>query len=293
MDRNDLPQPNQTENKPMPVYYREYEIDFVKIIKALIKNWKPALAVFSLFVAAGIVYLLLAKPVYTTDFLVKLPSVPSYGGKEITLATPQETEMLVKNLQELIDEERYDKLAKLLNVSEETALTVHSILPKVLKNNPSVIKIVLEVYEPEKIPLLTDRLVDYLNSNRFVQERISLKKKEILSLLAEMESRLEEIKKIKNQVLEKIERGEIKNLGFNPVEMSQNIINLQKQITALNNQLKLLRGYETAVEPIIPEEPDKPNKIIVMGISTLLGITAGLFTALILEWYRSGRKEET
>ncbi|WP_456391900.1 Wzz/FepE/Etk N-terminal domain-containing protein, partial [Persephonella sp.] len=236
MEKRNLPQPEPCSHNQQIVYYQEDEIDLYELFLTLKKRWKTVIAVLTVFIIAAVIYVVISRPIYKTDFLVKLPSISS-GDRDIILSSPEETKAMVNNLNDLIKEKRYKKVSKLLDIPGKTVLNLNSISASSIKKNNRVVKITLEVYQPAEIPLLTEKLVDYMNNNRFVKERMRLKKEEITYSLKELKEKITEIQNIKDIILKKLEKGQIKNLGFNPLEMDEKIIGLKNRINTLENQL--------------------------------------------------------
>jgi len=287
MEKDSLPQ-RAEKNQPV-IYYQEDEIDLYELFLILKRRWKIILLITGLFIIAGILYILLAKPIYTTSFIVKLPSIPA-GNKEIILSSPEETKLIIDNLTDLIREKRYKKISKLLDIPDKTIMYISSVKANSVKKNERIIKITLDVYDPSYITPLTEKLINYMNNNKFVKERMALKKEEILYSLNELNQKISEIQSIKDEILRKLKRGDITDLGFNPLDMDEKIIKLKNTITSLKNQLKLLKGYEIAVEPVIPTKPAKPKKKITMVVAGTTGLFLGIFLAFFMEWIENAKK---
>ena len=70
-----------------------------------------------------------------------------------------------------------------------------------------------------------------------------------------------------------------------------NIIRLKQGILNAKKQLENLKGYEMASQPIIPNKPVKPKKLLVVAISLISGLFIGIFLALFLSWLEEMKKK--
>jgi capsular polysaccharide biosynthesis protein len=263
------------------VYYEEDEIDLYELWLTLKRRYKLLVSVMFSFILLSIVYLFLAKPVYKTEFIVKLPK---------GLTSPQETRDIIQNLENLRKENRYTELSNLLSISEEDVMEIDSISASEIKKNKNIVKITLNVYDPIIIEKLGISLLEYLNNNRFVKERIRLKRETLRFLINETNKKIKEIESVKDRIVEDLKRGKIRDIGFNPVDMDRSILSLKERVKNLENQLKLLRGYEIAVNPVVPEKPSKPKKTLILAVSLVSGLFLGIFLVFFVEWIENAKR---
>ncbi|WP_456401543.1 Wzz/FepE/Etk N-terminal domain-containing protein [Persephonella sp.] len=261
-------------------YYEEDELDLYEILSVFSKYKYLIFISVVLFLIIGFGYLFLAKPVYRTETVIKIPS---------DLVSKNESVGLIKNIDNLLNEKRFTEVSDLLGISVDTSEKLKSISGSGLKSDKELIKINIYVYDPSVINLVSKGILRYLNSNNFVKERIDLKKEELIFLLKETNLRLKEIESIRSSIIEKLKNGELSNLGFNPTEIDSVILNLKGRKINLENQIRLLRGHEIAVEPLIPKEPYKPNKNLVILVSIFIGFFVGVTLSFIIHWYKTSK----
>ncbi|ACO04553.1 MAG TPA: hypothetical protein DEP48_09475 [Persephonella sp.] len=263
------------------VYYEEDEIDLYELWLTLKKRYKLVLSVTVFFILLSAVYLFLTKPVYRAEFIVKLPQ---------GLTSPQETKNIIDNLENLRKEKRYMELSNLLGISQEKIMDIDSFSASEIRKNKNLIKVILDVYDPNIISKLSVSILEHLNNNRFVKERIEIRKETLRFSIEETNEKIKEIESIKDRILNDLKNGRIKDLGFNPVDMDRTVLSLKEKVKNLENQLKLLRGYEIAVDPVVPEKPSKPKKALILAVASVSGLFLGVFLAFFAEWIENARK---
>jgi hypothetical protein len=127
--------------------------------------------------------------------------------------------------------------------------------------------------------------VQYLNQNQYLNERITLLKENNIHLKEEIESKIQGMEAFKNVILTKVKDGRNIYLGFNPLQLDEEIINLKQKVIELENLIKLLKGVEVTVEPDVPFKPIKPQTLKNVAIAGLLSLLGGIFLALFIEWF--------
>ena len=286
-------------NKPVPVenqnivYYQEDEIDLYELYLILKKRWKSVFLTFLLFLLIAIGYILTAKPVYSTEFYIKIPSVYVKEGnslKKENILTVEETSSLIKKLQDKLKEENYSDLSKALNLSESKIKKIKDINPEKLRNNKEIIKIRIETNQSNLIPVISSKILDYLNNYPYIKEKLKLEKEKLAQLINISQSELENMKKTKDLILKNIQEGKIRNFSFNPADIDAKILEISQQITQLQLKLQELKGFELSVSPTIPKKPSKPKKALIIAVASVSGLFLGIFLAFFKEWIENARK---
>ncbi|WP_029522932.1 Wzz/FepE/Etk N-terminal domain-containing protein [Persephonella sp. KM09-Lau-8] len=286
-------------NKPVPVenqnivYYQEDEIDLYELYLILKKRWKSVFLTFLLFLLIAIGYILTAKPVYSTEFYIKIPSVYVKEGnslKKENILTVEETSSLIKKLQDKLKEENYSDLSKALNLSESKIKKIKDINPEKLRNNKEIIKIRIETNQSNLIPVISSKILDYLNNYPYIKEKLKLEKEKLAQLINISQSELENMKKTKDLILKNIQEGKIRNFSFNPADIDAKILEISQRITQLQLKLQELKGFELSVSPTIPKKPSKPKKALIIAVASVSGLFLGIFFAFFKEWIENARK---
>ncbi|EDP75562.1 Wzz/FepE/Etk N-terminal domain-containing protein [Hydrogenivirga sp. 128-5-R1-1] len=258
--------------------YYEDEIDLYELWLKLKKRWRVILVTVVVFIAASVTYLFITKPVYRTSFLIKVPGI----------ITPVEASEYVKSVKRLLKEKRYEEVAKLLSVDKDTVLSIHNLEARELRKSKDVIGVTLEVYDPSVINGLSKAIVNYLNHNELIAEKIELRKRELSEKIAIIENRVKALKETKKLVNRLVEQGG--EVYFNPAEIDKTIQSFENQLVSLKVQLKALKGFEISVKPPIPEKPDKPKKKLIIAVAGVSSLFLGVFLALFLEWLEEARR---
>ncbi len=267
-----------TMEKQREELYYEDEIDLYELWLRLKKRWKVVLATVVVFLTASVTYLFVTKPVYRASFLIKVPEI----------ITPVEASEYVKSIKRMLKEKRYEEVARLLNVNEDVILSIHELSARELRKSKDVIEVTLEVYDPAVINDLSKAIVNYLNSNQLIAERIELKRRELSEKINIIDKRIKALKETKKLVDRLIKQGG--EVYFNPAEIDKTIQSFESQLVSLKAKLNSLKGFEISVKPTVPEEPDKPKKGLVIAVALVSGLFLGIFLALFLEWLEEAKR---
>ena len=286
-------------NKPVPVenqqviYYQEDEIDLYELYLILKKRWKIVFFTFLLFLILSVVYILIAKPVYSSDFYVKIPSVYIKEGnslKKENILSVEESSSLIGKLHDKLKEESYTELSKILNLPESKIKKIKDIRPEKLRNNKEIIKVHIETNQSQLIPVISSKLLNYLNNYPYIKEKIQIEKEKLSQLIKVTKFELEDMKRTKNLILKNIQEGKIQNFSFNPADIDAKILEISQQITQLQLKMKELKGFELSVSPTIPKKPTKPKKALIIAVASVSGLFLGVFLAFFKEWIENARK---
>jgi len=266
------------------IYYQEDEIDLYELWLTLRKRWKVIAFTTILFFFTAIVYIFIAKPVYTSSFFVKIPKKLNdhieYDKKGILKISPDF----------LFTQEEIISLINRFNYNSEDFTFVTA---SKFRENKETVKIEIGTYKPSIIPHISKSLISYLNSNRYVKRKIETEKEKLLTFIKESKNKLQEMEKTKKLIYKELREGNIKTLGFNPLDLDTKILNIKKEIAELEIRLENLKGFEISVEPAIPEKPSKPKKKLILAVSAVSGLFLGVFLAFFLEWIENaGRRHK-
>ncbi len=256
----------------------EEEIDLYELLLKLKRRWKIIFGTVFVFLIIASLYVLIMRPVYKSSFTVKVPK----------FFTPAETVRYINYIQKLLKEKRFEDVMQILNLSEEEVKNIYKISSRELRGAKQTVEVSIEVYEPKLISKLANSILDYLNRNEYILERINIKKQEIEDKVKTIEKKikaLEETKKIINRLM-----SEGTSIYFNPAEIDTIIRNFQIELITLKTQLKTLKGFDISVEPVIPERPEKPQKKLILSVSLVSSFLLGIFLALFVDWLEEARR---
>ncbi len=269
------------------VYYQEDEIDLYELWLILKKRWKVVVSTTLIFVITAIVYIFIAKPVYTSSFFVKIPGRYLKTGNSfsrINLISVEETSRIISDLSAAIKDK------KLLKLPEDKIRNIANITPSKIKGNQELIEIEIETYKPSIILDISKSLISYLNSNPYVKRKIETERAKLQIFIKESKDKLHEMEKTKELIYKDLKNEKIQNLGFNPLDLDTKILNIKKEIAELEIRLKNLKGFEISVDPTIPEKPSKPKKKLILAVSVVSGLFLGVFLAFFFEWIKNASR---
>jgi len=266
-------------------YYEEDEIDLYELWLTLKKRKKIILSTTLTFFIISLVYIFIATPVYKSAFTIKLPK------KEGSLLITQyEIKNLIDNINYLLKEKNFKEISKLLNIKEEDIKKIKNISLKKDRNAKDIATIEIETIDKNLVPNLEKGVYLFLDSNPFLKEKIKNERLLINKEIETLSSKISDLYEIRNDILEKIKKNEIKELGFNPQDLDIKIIDLKVKIDRLKTILKEIKGIEISIPAIIPENPYKPKKTLILAVATISGLFLGVFLAFFLEWLENVKR---
>jgi uncharacterized protein involved in exopolysaccharide biosynthesis len=286
------------------LYAQHDELDFYDIYLALRKRQRLILGVLlAATILAGVLIFVLS-PVYRSSFMVRAPfleNLPDISVSEVKIASSEsvpvistaETEKLLNKLEDLRDEKRFGELSRELGIEQQRLKDgLVSLESKALRDETNLVEIILEVHEPELIKDLRVALLKFLNDNEFLKTRISSRRKQLVDLSNQMQEKITDLEVLKKSVSKGIKDGNLKNLGFNPIELEMKTMALKKQLMDLEVSYKMLKGFDVAVEPVVSMKPVRPKKVLTVAVAGITALFLGIFLAIFLEWVEKSEKKE-
>ncbi|WP_197460563.1 GNVR domain-containing protein, partial [Thermodesulfatator autotrophicus] len=64
----------------------------------------------------------------------------------------------------------------------------------------------------------------------------------------------------------------------------------ESKLIESQTRLARLKGVELAVEPVVPNKPYKPKKLLIVAVAMVSGLFLGVFLAFFVEWLENARK---
>jgi len=278
------------EEKKEHPYIEEDEIDLYELFLVVRKRLRLIMGLFMAAVVVAAVVSFLMPPVYSASFIIRMPGLSVKSAEPVISTT--EAEKLVQELDGLRQEGRSRELAQRLGVDSAAVDGLVEIQAKTPRRQKKFIEITVDVYEPSLIKDISSGILKHLNSNRYANERISLQRESLTHLKNEIEARISETEALKKAVVSQIKRDRIKDLGFNPIGLDKAIIDLRQKLKEVETEIKLLKGFEFAVEPVVPQNPAKPKKKLIVAVSGITALFLGIFLAFFMEWLDKNRKKD-
>jgi hypothetical protein len=223
----------------------------------------------------------LKKPVYRSSFIVKVYSTQG----NVPILSSSEMDKLLSELDNLRKENKFNELSRKLGAEFEALEKIDKLYTDIPHDSRDLVEIIIDSYDKNLVTNLKPVIVQYLNQNQYLNERITLLKENNIHLKEEIESKIQGMEAFKNVILTKVKDGRNIYLGFNPLQLDEEIINLKQKVIELENLIKLLKGVEVTVEPDVPFKPIKPQTLKNVAIAGLLSLLGGIFLALFIEWF--------
>jgi len=275
------------------------EIDLYELFLTLKKRWKVIALTTLIFFTFAVIYIFIAKPVYKSDFIINniykyesndKPTVYIFiiekgSDNQIIkepLLSPNEIKLLIDRLSKLIEQNKYNQLAKLLNINENLAKDLKDVKVNTDRKDKTFMKIEIYAYSNKNFKRFETAILDYLNNNPYVQKEIRLEKEKIISDINNIDKVINKIEKLRGKI-EKMLNNKSNILGFNPADIDIKIANLKSKKKELEEQLKELK-FESKVSVFTPDKPYKPKKALILAVSLVTGLIFGIFLAFFLEW---------
>lgn len=272
------PQSNSEQNMrasfvSSPVYYEEDEIDLYELWLTLKKRRKVVLLTTFLFFFLACIYVLFVSPVYEANFILKQGEISSF-----------QIEKYVDNLSYLLKEERYKDLSKGLKLDISKVKLIKDIKASIPRRQQEIVQVTLQVFDPSIIPSLENSIVDYISSQPEIVKIISVKRKELISTINNLNKQISSLKKLQSLSLEK------RDINLDPLKIQMTIKEYEDEIVEDKAELALLKPLYLAVPAIIPQKPAKPKKALIISVSLVSGLFLGTFLAFFFEWLDQARK---
>ncbi len=274
------------ESRP-EIFLEEEEIDLYEILLILKKHIKLIIFTVALLTSLAGAYAFLATPTYESSFIVRLPS---YNGNKLIFSV-EESRKNVENLGVLLSQGRYDELSNMLGVSKNDLKYVTEISASVKRGQNHFLEVSLVVLNPSVIEKMKVAIVEYLNKNPFVQEKLRMERFKLLTLKKEIESKIKNMESVRKIIEQNLKSGNVKDYGFNPLEMEKVIMDLKIRLEDIKVKLSTLKGFEVAVDPVIPTKPSHPKKTLIIAVAFVSSLFLSIFLAFFIEWYRNARNK--
>ena len=280
--------------------YHPGEID-VREFSLMLKKRRRLIAFFFVFaVTLAAVISFVMPPVYRSSFIVRGSTPPVYLSSFIvrgSTISPKEPAIFsyevirtIDELDGLRKEKRIADLAEALGIDQKSTIGIaklKAISPSREQSVENVIEITIDMYSPALTHKLADGIVKCINQNPYINQRVFIRKESLTHLRDEIQAKIADIEVLRNTVIRQIREDRHKQVGFNPIELDTEVITLRQRLVDIDNELRLLKGFEISMEPVIPKKPVKPRKVFNIAFAGITAIFLGVLISLILEWIGS------
>jgi len=280
-------------------FYTEEGVDLYELCLIFRKRFNLIAGIVISAVLVTVVVSFLLPPVYKGSFVVRVPMISEnltksifnvQLNKQVPLINPKETVELISSLDRLIKEKQTEKLSGALGVNAGKIDSLVGVTAKVPKDVKNFVEIVVYVKSPAHISEFKDSIIGFLNENQYAKERISMRRATLLSLGDEIRNNIYEAETVKELINNQIKENKTMELGFNPLEMDREIIIFKQILRNIENEVKLLNGFEVVIEPVISDKPVRPKKALNVAVAGTLSLFLGVFMAFFVEWLNKNRR---
>ncbi|QJA05616.1 hypothetical protein FVE67_01855 [Thermosulfurimonas marina] len=272
-----------------PFYTAEDEIDLYELFLVLWRRKGVVVFTFLIFVLAAALYAFLSPPVYRQTVLIKLP-LNNMPLNNMPLLSANEAKEIVLSLENLLKEHDYNRLARFLKIKEDEAREIVEISPQTLRKSENLLKVSIETRNRELLPKISTQLVAFINENPYLREKIRVWEQTLDQKEHAISSRLASLEHLKNYILSEIQKGKLRLLGFNPLDLEGFILDLKQQLEIIKAQRELISGAELVVSGALPRRPAKPKRALILAVAGVSGLFVGVFLAFFREWWEEARR---
>ena len=252
----------------------EHEIDLSFIILkglTLLKKYL-FLIIISVLLCAGIS---LARfytkvPVYQSSMLISTGIVKS------PIAAS-----LLEEVQELIGEQNVSEISKRLDLGKAAnkikKIEVEKVEGKADNGQVDIVKIIVKTTETKILSALEKSLVQYLESNPYVQKRVSFKKEQIKNEIVFLNQELDDVSALKSNIFKNSSEGNISKSSFDLEDIYRQSKELFERKLQLTHDLKTIENFQVIQGFTAFQKPVSPK----LSLSLAGGVLAGLILAFL------------
>ena len=235
------------------------DIDILLLIERVILFFRKYKWVFIIAIVAGLIT--------GISFYRSLPNV--YKSRLIAhsfLLTNQEEIQIIENWSELLGKHEYAALAAIFNCPEKILYPLKQIkgdeIQKVFStNNPNGFLIEVTVTDISILDELQPAIVNGLENNEYVKERIALKKSNLAQVIEKTTTEIQKLDSVKKRVEDIINRNrdfpsssirDITTINTQLVEMNDKLIGYKESLRFANS-VQVLQGFSKFKQPVGPK----------------------------------------
>lgn len=255
----------------------EDEIDLLELLQILIKRKTVIIALFLIATILGIATTLFLPKVYRGEFIISLPKKTFTKDKE-------EVELPIINPNDIINTFSNLKSQNLEKILPKDYQMIKDIKLEIPRNSTDKLNLIIESTNKDNISNVGRLLVDYMNQSPFIKDVVDIEKEKLQIKSEEINKIIKSYDEISNIMNKQLKEGKFANLGFNPLELQNDLITLKIEKTIIDKTIKDIKGLEI-INEAISEKPVKPKSSIIIVVSMFIGLIGGIFLALFLEYF--------
>jgi hypothetical protein len=194
---------------------------------------------------------------------------------------------IVESWQELIKKKEPHALAQRLHVSDAVAggvsrIEAELVNQKMVGASPDDDPFVITAHVKDNRILedLQAGMIYYLENNKYVRERVAVKKQNFDSLRHQINSQIADLNNLKGSLRRLVENGGGNGGAFltDPASINEIIVDLYEKRLAIDENLRFIEDIQVIENFTRFDKPDSPK----LSICLLVGFAAGLLVAIAI-----------
>lgn len=275
------------EVKKYPTRMEGDEVDLLLVVRNGVRYVKSYWTLFLLSVTIGTLggwaaYHLLP-PTYKVNMIA-----------DSEILSSMEVVSIVESWQELVKKKERSALAQRLSVSDEVAYQVGKleadlVNQKLVGADPAQDPFVISAYVSDirVLDALQAGIVRSLENNRYVRERVAVKKQNFDSLRSQINNQITDLNRLKGSLRRLVENGGNGSGAFltDPASVNEMIVNLYEKRLTIDEHLRFIDDIQVITGFTRFNKPDSPK----LSICLVAGFAAGLLIAIAFVTIRGVR----
>jgi capsular polysaccharide biosynthesis protein len=269
---------------------RDDEINLYDVWEVIVKRKKIIVALFLISLLGAAIYCFVTPKIYRLETYIKIHTPP---GITTVYTIPMAKELstrLSKIMKELKINNELNTVIFNHNPSDVTDVKIEEVIGTAGAMLSDSLKVTIEAKNREALEAAPRLLVNYIeniNEHKVITSKIMSELNEKMALVRKADNendiQLKEIQK-------RVNKATVLPVGFDPVTIRQNSINLKMEKYRLEHEIKNYKMILLLEEPFISKNPVKPKKIIIITLSGIISLIFGVFIVFIIEYFEGMRK---
>jgi uncharacterized protein involved in exopolysaccharide biosynthesis len=198
---------------------------------------------------------------------------------------------IVESWQELIKKKEWHALAQRLHVSDDIAYKVGKleadlVNQKMVGSAPDDDPFVITAYVKDNrvLDALQAGITQSLENNKYVRERVAVKKQNFDSLRRQINNQIEDLNGLKGSLRQLVEKGGGNAGAFltDPASINEIIVTLYEKRLSIDENLRFIDDIQVIEGFTRFDKPDSPK----LSICLVIGFAAGLLVAIVIIAFR-------
>lgn len=270
-------------------------LDLIQITRKLIQyvqgRMRRILLIFSLCLVVSAAAYLLRAPVYESRLTAETENLQAARVVD-----------LIQDLDKLLEQENYDRLAQYLDLKPKQLRRVEEIkVQKILgvkgrEEQSKMFSLQAKVTDLGLLDTLDYGIGHYLSNNYYAKIRMELKRRDLKARISRIETEMAELDSAKGLSLEDLDIAPDNRLSFNlkaPANLSLELVQLYREKLRLQQELELAKEVSIIQNFVKFDEPVSPK----VGVHVALAVVAALFIIGMMAFAEavssSGRTEQS